>query len=715
MSRPVNPWKVTGYKAGQNVVCKVSHAEPGGYAVIIPKDNLPGFLPTETTLKPGEEVLAQYVCVSNSRILLQCRFGTNTKPGAVKHQTVNWEEQLDQIDSRSSEKIDYHRPSAHPAAAVPLDQQVSSYAHEYDQEPASDQTSYAQESYASGHYAQNYAEAQAESNSPQEGQFAGPGQEYSYANPDPASHQQVPSQQYQYGVPSGSHHSAPGGVNNQAGAPAFQGPGQSDYDQNQSMQFSPSGSQPPSQESSSLAAAQETDNQFAPHLPADYVEVQNQWKSNANLTTTSPPAFSADSPPQQLSQPPQNQYQAPGQASPPYSGAPPQPSSPAAAPPSTYQASGPWPATSQQAPAVSGSYLVSPQSGQYDSVPSAPNQQISPSQAGSSGTYQSPGSYRGPSQIAAGSQIPAPFEEEESADAWGYAGQGWDDGLRLTPAASAAPVAPVIPSIPVVPPTSSPVSEADAAFQVWAPRQPTREFHLKRATDLVPPAFDSGSLANFTCEELDLEWLITDIEGGMRTGCVKAVCESVMSRSAALLYKGRAVGCIYGRKNQSENYGTEQSLQIMMQDLQKSDTQVQLYDLPDNVVLPMSALFLGYPVPREENVDARTYMDYMCNWFASKVQTACLAITFPSRSATCLCFIHEGKFCGAFYVEEQKLSEDKEFVYALMQSDSAASVETSILPPEMTSSAVRFGFNLSMARKKDSSRLLHQVEPGRYL
>ena len=53
MSR-VNPWKITGYKAGQNVICKVSHAKPGGYAVIIPKDNLPGFLPTEQPLKAGD-------------------------------------------------------------------------------------------------------------------------------------------------------------------------------------------------------------------------------------------------------------------------------------------------------------------------------------------------------------------------------------------------------------------------------------------------------------------------------------------------------------------------------------------------------------------------------------------------------------------------------------------------------------------------------------
>src|SRR5271168_660629 len=99
MSRPLNPWKLSGYKAGQNVVCKVSHAEPGGYAVIIPKDNLPGFLPTQAHLKVNEEILAQFVCVHNNRILLSARFSGEVQKGNM--QQVDWQEQLGDLDSPS--------------------------------------------------------------------------------------------------------------------------------------------------------------------------------------------------------------------------------------------------------------------------------------------------------------------------------------------------------------------------------------------------------------------------------------------------------------------------------------------------------------------------------------------------------------------------------------------------------------------------------------
>ncbi len=242
-------------------------------------------------------------------------------------------------------------------------------------------------------------------------------------------------------------------------------------------------------------------------------------------------------------------------------------------------------------------------------------------------------------------------------------------------------------------------SEQDAAFAVWSQTAP-RKIHLRRATDLILPPVDGKPPNSFTMSEYDLEWLITDLEGGMRTGCVKASSEEKLSRSAVLLYKGRAVGCIYGSKSMPDSLPTEQSLQLMLEDLALPATKVTIYDLPEEVTLAMSALFLGYPVQRSDDLDARSYMDYLCGWFAEKGQTACLALTLPSSAANCLVFIARGQYAGAFYVEDQKFSQDRNYVYELLANEPGAGLEASILPPEMTSPAVRFGFSLSMARKR---------------
>jgi hypothetical protein len=487
---PLNPWKLSGYKAGQNVVCKVVKDEPGGYAVIIPKDNLPGFLPTQALLRTGEEILAQFVCVHNHRILLSARFSNNvSKLQATPN--VRWEEHLDEIDQ-----------TAEPVAGPELEIQAIP--------PRPDEPIY-----------QNY---------------------------NTNAVKTVPA-----GQPSGQ--------------PSF----------NAAQVSGPGG------------------GSFHNALPQPVVH-----------TPTAPHMPQTPQMPQQ---------QMPQQA----------------------------PQMPQQAPQM-------PQQGPQQMPQQAPQQM--PQQAPQRPPEQVPNRL-----IAIPAQHSIQLEQE---------------------------------------------AEAEAAFGVWA--STPRKFHLKRATDLILPPIDGESLNEFKIEDYDIEWLITDLEGGMRTGCVKAACESKLSRSAMLLYRGRAVGCIYGCKSMPDTQPTEQSLQNMLADLEVPDTDVKIYDLPENVTLAMSALFLGYPVQRNDDYDARAYMDYICGWFESKGNTACLAITLPSNSATCLGFVYKGQFCGAFYVEDQQFRTDKEFVYELLRNDPRANVEASILPPEMTSSAVRFGFSLSMAKKRQDGR-----------
>lgn len=67
-------YSASPYKPGQNVICRILGHEPGGYKVIVPKDNQPGFLPSENMHEPGKEVLAQFVCMDKNRVLLSERF-----------------------------------------------------------------------------------------------------------------------------------------------------------------------------------------------------------------------------------------------------------------------------------------------------------------------------------------------------------------------------------------------------------------------------------------------------------------------------------------------------------------------------------------------------------------------------------------------------------------------------------------------------------------
>lgn len=239
-------------------------------------------------------------------------------------------------------------------------------------------------------------------------------------------------------------------------------------------------------------------------------------------------------------------------------------------------------------------------------------------------------------------------------------------------------------------------SESETAFAVWADSHP-RNFKVRRAMDLIVPPDSTAELKSFKAGTCELSILIDELERSGHTGCVKVYCDEKYSRSSLLLYRGRCVSCIYGKKQKADFWTTEAAIQLTLADLLLPDTRVQIYKLPDQVILPMSALFLGYPVEPKPGSSVQSYVEYLLNWFAQKKQTAAIALALPSVPALCLSFIHEGNFYGSFYVEEQKFHAGTDFLFGLIGRDSEASMQTFVLPPEMTSDSVRFGYGLTIA------------------
>ncbi|MFN8550423.1 MAG: hypothetical protein U0103_02945 [Candidatus Obscuribacterales bacterium] len=67
---PLNPWKLSGYRPGQRVVCKIIGIEPDGYSVIVSKDKLPGFLLTTEKHEINEELITEFVRAEIDRLVL---------------------------------------------------------------------------------------------------------------------------------------------------------------------------------------------------------------------------------------------------------------------------------------------------------------------------------------------------------------------------------------------------------------------------------------------------------------------------------------------------------------------------------------------------------------------------------------------------------------------------------------------------------------------
>ncbi len=232
-------------------------------------------------------------------------------------------------------------------------------------------------------------------------------------------------------------------------------------------------------------------------------------------------------------------------------------------------------------------------------------------------------------------------------------------------------------------------SEPETAFAVWADSHP-RTYKLRRAIDIVMPPISTGSVSPLRSGDYDIAKLITDLEEGQLTGCVKMICDERLSRGALILYRGRAVGCIYGKKPMVEPYPIESAIQMLLLDSFLPETKLTVYDLPDEVILSMSAMFLGVPVLEKDFAEKKELKSLIV---PLKQETAILSVI--AENEMCLAFLHEGEVFGSFHVDDQRFSDAADGFDEVMDKTPDSKVEISILPSEMTTEKVLFGYGLS--------------------
>ncbi|HEY9715882.1 MAG TPA: hypothetical protein V6C69_00330 [Trichormus sp.] len=242
----------------------------------------------------------------------------------------------------------------------------------------------------------------------------------------------------------------------------------------------------------------------------------------------------------------------------------------------------------------------------------------------------------------------------------------------------------------------------ELAVAAWS-QPPHRSFKLKRATDLIMGPLDAQTEITSKVREYKLDHLIADLERNIFTGCIKIASEEKESRSALLLCRGRAVGCVYNCVSLPDTLPTEQALQMILSDLSLPETDLRMYKLPADVIFAMSSLFLGHAWERTaemDTADAKGQLQILLKAFEARATTACLAVTLEKSQSLCLGFVHRGYYCGSYDIEEQNFETELWALERRLEREPQSTIEASALPAQMTSPLVRFGFSLSVARKR---------------
>jgi len=232
-------------------------------------------------------------------------------------------------------------------------------------------------------------------------------------------------------------------------------------------------------------------------------------------------------------------------------------------------------------------------------------------------------------------------------------------------------------------------SDSVNAFAVWADSYPT-DLRLRRAIDIIMPPVD-GQVRETNSAETPLTELEALLEKSQLTGCLKAQSEQRLSRSAALLYQGRIVGCMYGTKSENEPLTMERSMNMMVSDLARDDTTMQIYSLPEEIILAMSALFLGCPIEIVSDMRIADAAVALLTELKERSDTACLTLSTDS-GAISVSFVFRGRFTGTFLVEKQQYLPSAELTMHLPEAFEQARLDASFLPAVMTSESMQYGY-----------------------
>jgi hypothetical protein len=239
----------------------------------------------------------------------------------------------------------------------------------------------------------------------------------------------------------------------------------------------------------------------------------------------------------------------------------------------------------------------------------------------------------------------------------------------------------------------STASDAENAFSVWADSYPNG-IRLRRAVDLFMPPVGPSPLIQKIPVDTAVEFF-TSLENAKFTGVAKVNCQERLSRSATLFLEGRAVGIIYTTKHSQETYPMVTGLKKMMEDLYEAEGELEMYELPVEIVLSMSSLFLGYLDRSAEDAPNPDHAEKMLKHFAKEKATACLTLIDKDLKTEALAFVYLGQFKGAYEITDRRFSEDRAFFKQLLDKHTDSQLKIYILPTAMVTEAVRFGYSLN--------------------
>jgi len=170
----------------------------------------------------------------------------------------------------------------------------------------------------------------------------------------------------------------------------------------------------------------------------------------------------------------------------------------------------------------------------------------------------------------------------------------------------------------------------------------------RRAIGLVPTPTFAEQREVYCCRDIKYQKLLLAIEAKQFTCCLRVMSPTNKARAAILIYRGRVLGCLYGRKSMEHQAFGEDGLQYALADMTSPDTMLEVYLLNEEVALAAASLFHSKVMPSTKHDDPYLLLERGVNGLMRTKSPGCVVINNEEGQAVCMIYLFGGRIVGIY-------------------------------------------------------------------
>jgi hypothetical protein len=217
----------------------------------------------------------------------------------------------------------------------------------------------------------------------------------------------------------------------------------------------------------------------------------------------------------------------------------------------------------------------------------------------------------------------------------------------------------------------------------------------RRAINLIPLPIVADGHEIAQTQTVRYHHLLISIEGNQRTCCLKIISPKKRSRSALLIFRGRVVGCLYGRRGLDFQVMQQDAQMHAMSDLATPGNILDAYQLPEDLVLAAASLFHGQVLEFNQQTSPNNMLSQAVSQICSYSLPGCIVVNTPDNEMIFQVYLANGRVLGVYSSTDGWVAANEKTAAGYLNAVADPRIAASILPIRSIDDVAALGFSLT--------------------